>query len=105
MCGGAVQRIEFVRGAVRLGVILMAGPNCVEGLMNRRKFLSDVGKATTAAVAAGVGTVAVARDAVSDRYEDLKKRLDELEGSQKRALRALLVLTSVSTGLDGAALF
>ncbi len=73
--------------------------------MNRRKFLSNLGKSTTAAVAAGVGTVAVATDAVSDQYEALKKRVDDLDASYKKVARALLIVTSVSTGVDVAALF
>lgn len=82
--------------------------------MNRRRFIAGLSKGGLA-VAAVSGTAAAAvkgkemldkpADAVSGRLEALKKRVDSLEDKQKNYLRALCVITAVSTGIDLSVLF
>ena len=73
--------------------------------MDRRELLSAALRTTSAAAAVGLGGVSVAAEAVSDRYDALKERLDALEGNQRKAIRALLVVTSIGTGIDVVSLF
>ena len=82
-------------------VILERRPIPRSVILNRRDFFSKVGLPSLRLV---LVTIAVASDAVSDRYEALSKRIDELDASHKKVARALLIVTSVSKGVDGAAL-
>ena len=82
--------------------------------MNRRRFIAGMSKgglavaavsATTAAAVKGKEMLDKPADAVSGRLEALKKRVDALEDGQKKYLRALVVITAVSTGIDLSVLF
>ena len=79
--------------------------------MNRRDFVARFGTTMAAAGAATAGVASVAYDktrtAVVDGSEQLAKdvkamaeRLDKMEASQKRLLRVLITVVSLSTGLD-----
>lgn len=77
--------------------------------MNRRKFIAAFSKVSLVTAAASATTVAASRgrekaevvgEGLSQRMEELKKRVDALEEDQKDYLRALCLVTAVSTGLD-----
>lgn len=79
--------------------------------MDRRSFLSGFGQS---AAAAGAGVVLAARATgastgaavvdgakrLGDQVESLSKRVDKMEESHKRLVKALIVVASVSTGFD-----
>ena len=79
--------------------------------MDRRHFLAQAGKKGSVAVAAAVTGGAVmtggvrekARDSLADLSEEirsLRKRIDQLDSSYKKSIRALLIVTSITTGID-----
>ena len=77
--------------------------------MNRRHFISGLGKfgLTAGAAAAVTSTVVKGRDlaeqsvdGLSDRIDTLKKRLDSLEGKQKKMFKLLIIVTAISAGID-----
>jgi hypothetical protein len=79
--------------------------------MNRRNFLAGFGQS---AAAAGAGVVLAAKATgasagaavvdgakrLGDQVESLSKRVDKMETSHKRLVKALIVVASVSTGFD-----
>ncbi len=79
--------------------------------MNRRDFVAGFGKAAGVAGAAVTGVAAAtypkARDtavATASRLQrEMKKldqRIDAMDATQRRMVKALIVVASVSTGLD-----
>jgi hypothetical protein len=77
--------------------------------MNRRKFISGLGKYGLTAGTAAVITSTVTRgrdlagqsvEGMSSQIGILKKRLDSLEGNQKKMLRFLCIFTALSVGVD-----
>jgi hypothetical protein len=77
--------------------------------MNRRNFVAGITRSglALAAVSAASATAARGRefvdrsaDEVGAGVEALRKRMDALEDHQKNYLRALCVITAVSTGVD-----
>ena len=77
--------------------------------MNRRNFISGLGKFSLVTATVGVAVSASAKgrdlvnqssDEVSSRIEALKKRIDNLEDTQKNFIKALCVVTALSTGID-----
>jgi hypothetical protein len=77
--------------------------------MNRRRFVAGLGGSglAMAAVSAAASTAAKGREiidqsaaGVNKRVEALKIRMDVLEAGQKKYLKALCVITAVSTGID-----
>lgn len=79
--------------------------------MNRRDFVARFGTTLATAGTAAAGTAAMAygkaKGAVSDGSEQLARevralaeRVDQMEASQKRLLRVLITVVSLSTGLD-----
>jgi len=77
--------------------------------MNRRKFVSALGRSGLAVAAVSVAAATVSKgrdiigqsaDGISGSMDALKKRVDALEEDQKNYLRALCVITAISTGID-----
>lgn len=77
--------------------------------MNRRNFISGFGKLGLTAATATAVTTAVCRgrdlaensvDGMAAQLSSMKKRLDSLEGNQKKMLKLLCIFAVVSTGID-----
>ena len=78
--------------------------------MNRRNFVAGFGKAAGVAgagVAVAVATYPTVRDTtvatVNRLQREMKKldeRIDAMDKTQRRVIKALIVVASVSTGLD-----
>jgi hypothetical protein len=82
-----------------------------ENSMNRRDFVAGFGKAAGVAGVAVTGVVAAAypkaRDtaAVTARtlrreMKKLDRRIDAMDATQRRIVKALIIVASLSTGLD-----
>jgi hypothetical protein len=77
--------------------------------MNRRYFISHFGKLSLTTAAAGIAASAASEgkkiiaktgEDVNSRIDFLRKRVDDLENSQKKILKAMIVVTAFSTGID-----
>ena len=77
--------------------------------MNRRNFISGFSKLGLTVVTASAVTSAVTRsrdlagqsvDGMAAQITSLKKRLDSLEGNQKKMLKLLCIFAVISTGID-----
>lgn len=75
--------------------------------MNRRDFVARLGGSVAAGGAAIATVAAASRDKAQDGAQILRRelkalsdRLDKVDESHKRLFRALVVVASVSTGMD-----
>ena len=79
--------------------------------MDRRRFLSQAGKKGSVVMAAAVAGSAAMSDgvrekaqqslsALNDEIRILRKRVDELDSGYKKSFRALLIVTTITTGID-----
>lgn len=78
--------------------------------MNRRDFVAGFGKAAGVAgvaASAAVATLPKARDtavisakALQREMKKLDRRIDAMDATQRRIIKALIVVASMSTGLD-----
>jgi hypothetical protein len=78
--------------------------------MNRREFLNRLKKPAIALAAVPALAVAAADrgrqaidphvQALKSKYERVEQRLDKMERSHKRMMKALFALTAVSLGFD-----
>ena len=75
--------------------------------MNRRDFVARLGGTMAAGGTAVASAAAASRNRVQDgaqflhrEFKALNDRLDQVDESHKRLFRALVVVASVSTGLD-----
>ena len=77
--------------------------------MNRRNFIKDFGRFSLATVATGITVSAAAKirsstdsagDSLSKQVDLLKDKIESLESSQKNLMKAVCVVTAVSTGID-----
>lgn len=85
--------------------------------MNRRDFLRKSSITTGVATAATAGLASanewrknsvdhlkeasdLAREGLNQRVEVLEKKVEKMDGSQKKTIRVLVVLTGLSLGLD-----
>ena len=79
--------------------------------MNRRDFVARLGGSVVAGGATAASVAVASRDKASAMAQDgwqfarreikaLNKRLDKVDESHKRLFRALVVVASVSTGMD-----
>lgn len=75
--------------------------------MNRRDFVTRLGGSLAAGGAAVATVAAASRDRAGDGAQFLRReikalndRLDNVDESHKRLFRALIVVASVSTGMD-----
>jgi len=77
--------------------------------MNRRYFISALGQYSAVAAAASVATSMASKgrsaaensvDVLNRYFRSLQKRMENLEDSQRKMTKALVVVTAVSTGID-----
>lgn len=71
--------------------------------MDRRDFIARLGKGAVATGAAAGAIALAGRTGAEDigvRVKALAKRMDEMDASHKRIIKALIVVASVSTGVD-----
>ncbi|MDX1514937.1 MAG: hypothetical protein R3174_14460 [Gammaproteobacteria bacterium] len=79
--------------------------------MDRRGFLSRAGRTGSVAMAAAVTGSAALGGEVRDKAKDslgtlneelraLRKRMDRLDSAYRKSFRAILVVTTVTTGVD-----
>jgi hypothetical protein len=78
--------------------------------MNRREFLNTLKKPALALAAVPAIAVAAADrgrqaidphlQALKSKYENLSDRMDNMERSQKRMMKAMIVVTGVTLGID-----
>ncbi len=77
--------------------------------MDRRKFISGLGKfgliagttaVITSTVTKGRDLAEQSADGMASQIKSLRKRVDSLEGNQKKILRFLCIVTAVSVGVD-----
>ena len=75
--------------------------------MHRRDFIAKLSKGALATGAAAGAIALAGRDKTEDIGAQVKafaKRMDQMEASHKRVIKALIVVASVSTGFDALSL-
>ena len=77
--------------------------------MNRRDFISSLGKYSVVAGAGAVASQAIGKSRelgdqtlqkANQKITALSKRLDSIEDKQDKMMKALIITTAVSTGID-----
>ena len=77
--------------------------------MKRREFLSSFSKYSVVAGAGAVASQAIGKSRelgdmtlqhANEKFSAISKRLDNIEDKQDKLMKALIVTTAVSTGID-----